>query len=76
MSRISEPSLNPLENLPLLIIVPNISIINEASALLRLGLPIGPSPAYFDNDVAEGGAFHVDVASVRILDSLPHSDDT
>ncbi|KZP11819.1 hypothetical protein FIBSPDRAFT_656138, partial [Athelia psychrophila] len=48
-------------------IMPNIYIVNETSAPLRLGLLVGPSPAYWDNYVAQGATFHAGVASVIYL---------
>lgn len=47
-----------------LLVMPNISIVNETSTPLRLGLLVGPSPAYWDNNVAERATFHAGVASV------------
>lgn len=55
--------------------MPNISIINETSTPLRLGQAIDPSPAYFDNGVAKGDAFHAQVVSVRIRIPVPYSND-
>ncbi|KZP26112.1 hypothetical protein FIBSPDRAFT_887504 [Athelia psychrophila] len=47
--------------------MPNIYIVNETPAPLRLGLLVGPSPAYWNNYVAEGDTFHAGVCSVIYL---------